>query len=86
LGIDLVAADEFDCAFNLDGLDCGIPNTFVEDELVVPDVTGSFVIDHLKPPGLALFEGIDLDREWDAVDDHMLAFAGGNQVWDPATW
>jgi hypothetical protein len=62
-------------------LDCGVPSVFIGGELVVLDVTGSVVIDDLKRPSLVLFESIDFDGEWEAVDDYMLAFAGGDQVW-----
>ena len=48
---NVVSAHERDGAFSLDGLDRRIASIFVRCELVIPDVTGSFVIDHFERPG-----------------------------------
>jgi hypothetical protein len=39
------------------------------------------VIHDLERPGLVGVQAVDLDREGIAVDDDLLAFASGEQVW-----
>ena len=78
---DVVAPHEVDRAFALDGFDRGVPSIFVGGELIVPDVAGSLVIDNFERPGLVLFEAVDLDGKWVAVDDDPLALPGSDHVW-----
>ena len=78
---NVVSAHEGDCAFGLDGLEVGVSGIFVRGELVIPDVAGSFVVDHFECPDFVLFEAVDFDGEGEAVDDDVLAFSRCDQVW-----
>lgn len=72
---DVVGLDEGESAFGFKGEDCGIPRLSVRGELLLPDVAGALVIDHLECPGLIGFEAANVYGEWVAVDDNPHALS-----------